>query len=334
MSRPLRAVASEARLPKLKSKAVQEQEITDNRNKIVSIRQEMEDIYLQQRHIKSELDRLDGVSPDSLEFRHLNQLKKDRKKLENNVQLLNNRIELLKKEEQRFWKKIRELHNVASEIETLKKLNDRRKKEKEEAKHQTQQLSTTRGHSSLQSKSEQQKRKALLKALREAELKKRAEEIKKESLQNEKIYRKTANQIVHSNMMKKAQVARKESEAALFRKLYAEEKKRGVADRLRRQVSGEKFIIKKYKKDLEALGRTEAELIGKLRNSQQIESQAFDKLKKVLDIKEEPTEPHIHIDPEEASAAKHTGKQEGLRKEDIESQSNKDSLSEKELSVE
>lgn len=58
--------------------------------------------------------------------RNLTKVKNERKMIEQDAQLLANRIALLKQEEMRSWKKIEETRRKAQEVFFLKKKNEER----------------------------------------------------------------------------------------------------------------------------------------------------------------------------------------------------------------
>lgn len=328
----MRRTGSGTNFPLVHPKTIHEMEIENNRNRINDIHREMADIYEEQKDMKHRLNRMEEMDMENMEFQQLSQLKKERKKLENNVQLLNNRIELLKKEEQRFWKKIRELHHVANQMEELKKMNQKRKREKEQVKTKLDLMSKTRGNFGVQKREEKETNMEKLKEVMEWKKRMRVEEIQQERKRNEKIYNKTKATQQMNNRMKKMAIIRQESDAILHKRIYEEQKKKLVKDRLHRYVSNEKFIIKKFKRELDSLGRTEADLIGKLRTSQQVESMAFDKLKKVLDIKEE--EDANMPRETESNKLDQDGQENKFKKSEIDdSRSGKES-SDKDLSIE
>ena len=74
------------------------------------------------------------TNQDILEMKHrseksLQSVKKQRKQIEADAQLLANRIALLKQEELKAWKKIEETKRKAREVFLLKKKNEDRQKD-------------------------------------------------------------------------------------------------------------------------------------------------------------------------------------------------------------
>ena len=68
---------------------------------------------------KLELEKMNGD-------KNLGNIKKARKQIETDAQILANRIALLKQEELRSWKKIEETKKKAREVYTLKRKNEER----------------------------------------------------------------------------------------------------------------------------------------------------------------------------------------------------------------
>ena len=97
---------------------------TLTRNVINQLENQMKDIQKQLHHIDNPMNTTE-------DFKKLIKLKKDRRKFESDAQLQANRIELLKKEELKIWKKIEEYHRKANEIYDLKSKNKERQEEKQ-----------------------------------------------------------------------------------------------------------------------------------------------------------------------------------------------------------
>lgn len=64
---------------------------------------------------------------DSQRERNLAQLKKARKQIESDAQILANRIALLKQEEMKAWKKIEETKKKTREVMAIKQANDEKR---------------------------------------------------------------------------------------------------------------------------------------------------------------------------------------------------------------
>ena len=144
--------------PAIKELSPEERELVANRRKIANIEQQLQELHEQKRNVHSRLGHLEDTGEEHLAFEELVKLKKQRKTLENDAQLLNNRIELLTKERTKFWKKIRIVHTRAAEIEHQKELNEHRKKEKEEVKKKLDSLCKNKGAVGIESKQKVLKR--------------------------------------------------------------------------------------------------------------------------------------------------------------------------------
>lgn len=63
---------------------------------------------------------------DEVQYSKLVRLKKERKKCEQEEQTMNNRLELLRKEEYKIWKRIKDVHRKTNLIKDLKARNQER----------------------------------------------------------------------------------------------------------------------------------------------------------------------------------------------------------------
>jgi hypothetical protein len=285
--------------PPIKALSPEEREVIASRQRIANIQEQLDDLHEQRRHVHSKLGRLADAAEEHLAFEELVKLKRERKNLETDAQLLNNRIELLTKERTKYWKKIRIVHTKAAEIEHQKELNERRKMEKEAVKRKIESMSKNKGAVGIDKKHKTLERIDLLKKKHRQENQERAERIKQERERNEELLRRTKKMQERENILKKNHIARTESYSMLRKEHFEMEKKGRVLKRLESEKHKEKFIIKKYKKELNTLLRQEEDCIGKLKKCQEIQDQAFDKLKKVLNIEDESPQPQHEDLPEE-----------------------------------
>lgn len=257
--------------------------------------------------------------------------------MEKNAQLLANRIEHLKNEEVKLWKKIRSLHTSASQIENLKLVNEDRKKEKEIIKKKMDEMYKTKGSVGFKGKHETMKNLERKKELLEFQKMQRVEQLKEERVRNEKIFRIKKVKQERENILKKNEVARKESQSMLKKEEFFQQKKDEVLYRIRQEKLKEKQVIFKYKKELGSLCRQENEWMDKLRNSQKIQNKVYNKLIKVLNAEEQVIE-QKQEDLEQGDGPKELNANEGSgdgqrREAERESLHSKASISDQNMSI-
>lgn len=223
-------------------------------------------------------------------YKAMTSLKRERYQLEKDAQLIKNRIELLKKEELRIWKKIRDLHRKADEVMELKKKSDIRKKEKAVNEKKMKKVKASRNKGGKKEKEKTEKvlkiRLDLLKRNKRAQV----ESIKKQSQKLERKYKRMVKKKQLENQLKTQTIKNQKTKGKLHLMRFQEQKNKKVQDRWVHLQQKEKKLIKQVKKDLNRMCKVEEDWIGKLKSSQVIQNYAFDKLKSALNVEDESEE--------------------------------------------
>lgn len=280
---------SAGQLPPLRGSINRDDEMSNNRNRIMFIQNEMEDLQGQREQIDYKLQRLYVLENDEdLEYQQLVILKKQRKDLESQSQAISNRIEHLKNLKDDLWKRIRYMHSCAQEIESLKRKNDERKKEKMHAKLVSEKMRLQKGDMDDKGKKERKLHISRRKELMEYQKKERAEQLRKEREINEKRYMRIKTKQIRQNELKKQEVHRTELNCTAFKKLFEQQKKEKVLKRLMDDKKKERVIIKQCQKKIDELRRREDDWMAEVRETEKMFFKANDRLKKVMNIEDEP----------------------------------------------
>ena len=204
-------------------------------------------------------------------------LKKDRKKFESDAQLLANRIELLKKEELKIWKKIEEYHRKANEIFDLKTKNKERQdeKHKNDIKRKRARDSKATDGQTVRKKREEAKRLKI--ELLERNKKRMFEKIKSEQKLNEMRHAQMKDKLKEQRRQMTAEIRYNQSIGRLRLHKFEEDKQFAISKRIQSEEKQEKNFIGKIKRELNSMCKMEGDWITKLKSSQVIQTQAFEK---------------------------------------------------------
>lgn len=279
---------SAAQLPPLKGGAKPEDDITSSRNRIMFIHNEMEDLNGQRQMIASKLRKLDELEQaEHIEYQQLVALKKQRKELETQSQAVSNRIEHLKNLKDDLWKRIRYMHTCAQEIEALKKKNEERKKEKEQAKTVNVKQRLQKGALDFRGRETRKLHISRRKELMEYQKKERAEQLRREREENERKYKRLKMKQIKENELRKKEVHTTEIYCSQFKELFQKQKREKVLKRLVQDRKKEQYIIKKFQRDINDLRKKEDDWMAEVRETEKMFFKANDRLKKVMNIEDE-----------------------------------------------
>jgi hypothetical protein len=275
-------------LPLVDRRGAEEREHDRNVTKAENIQIEKDQLISQTRAIGNRISKLEVIIQQrDLEYHELMDLKKERKKLEIDAQLLNNRIELLKKEEIKIWKKIREFTMKAAEIEGLKVKNEQRKKEKEMVKNKLDLMSRTRGTEGIEWKQRAIKTLETRKELIKNQKRNMVFKMTKEREENEKRFEYLRKLKSKENKKKIQEIKESTALGEEKKKAYTIKKQEVILRRLQSEKVFERVKVLKVKKELESLCRMEEGWMTKLKTSQKMQNKALEKLKGALNIEEE-----------------------------------------------
>jgi hypothetical protein len=280
---------SAGNLPKLRTLNKAQDEMTQNRNRMMHIHDELEDLQGQRQQIDQKLKRIGELeAAEHEEYLHLVSLRKQRKELEVQSQAVSNRIEHLKNLKDDLWKRIRYMHSCASEIENLKRKNEERKKEKEHAKLANEKNRLQKGNVDTKGKTTLKINLTRRKELMEFQKKERAEELRKLKQANERKYQSLKRNQLRENELRRKEVNIAEFHCTQYKDLFLKQKREKVLNRLIEDKKKEKFIIKKFQKDIDSLRRKEDDWMAEVRETEKMFFKANDRLKKVMNIEDGP----------------------------------------------
>lgn len=279
---------SAGQLPRLQH-GQQAADMADSRQRMMRIHDELADLQGQRVAIQHKLQKLDDLeNAEHEEYLNLVNLRRQRKELELQSQAVANRIEHLKNLKDDLWKRIRYMHSCAAEIETLKRKNEERKREKEQAKLVSEKMRLDKGSTDLKSKSNVKVNLIRRKELMEFQKKERAEQLRRQKELNEKKYQSIKKSQLRENELRRKEVNISEFHCTQFKELFLKQKREKVLQRLVEDKKKEKFIIKKFKKEIDNLRRKEDDWMAEVRETEKMFFKANDRLKKVMNIEEGP----------------------------------------------
>jgi len=188
----------------------------------------------------------------------------------------------LKKEELKIWKKIEEYHRKANEIYDLKSKNKERQEEKQINELRSRKIRDLKQNDGCNIRKKREEAKRLRKDLMERDKKKVFDRIKSEQRLNEYKLNKMKKKLNEQRKQVTAEIKYNQSVGRLRLHKFEEEKQKNICKRIRFQEKEEKQVIGKIKKELNSMCKMEGDWITKLKSSQVIQTQAFEKLKHVL----------------------------------------------------
>lgn len=279
---------SAAQLPPLKTSSKQEDDIASSRNRIMFIHNEMEELHGQRQNIASKLRKLDELEQaEHIEYLHLVSLKKQRKDLEAQSLAVSNRIDHLKNLKDDLWKRIRYMHSCAHEIEVLKKKNEARRREKDQAKTVNDKTRDQKGALGSRDRETRKLHISRRKELMEYQKKEKAEKLRQEREENERKYKRFKMKQIKENELKRKEVHTTEIYCTQFKELFQKQKREKVLKRLGDDKKKEKFIIKKFKREIDDLRKREDDWMAEVRETEKMFFKANDRLKKVMNIEDD-----------------------------------------------
>jgi hypothetical protein len=212
----------------------------------------------------------------------LSTLKKARKQIESDAQILANRIALLKQEELKSWKKIEETKKKAQEVYLLKKKNEEKIREKQLKEVDNKEHMKDSQFASVElRKNKQQERDSI----RDAIVQQKRDEmlaIRRQKEKNAAKKKEYQTKILIENQTKHNSIRQQETIGNLRKKEYLESKmERFRMEQDRKVIQEEEF---KHRKEMEVLNmeKLEMELIKKLQHTQLLQKAAYEELETAL----------------------------------------------------
>mmetsp|Transcript_11330 Transcript_11330/g.26218 ORF Transcript_11330/g.26218 Transcript_11330/m.26218 type:complete len:231 (+) Transcript_11330:126-818(+) len=204
------------------------------------------------------------------------------KNVENDAQLLQNRIALLKKEEARAWRKIQQTKGRAEEIVRMRKENERKNQEKVVMAKRAEEKERKLAEENL--RMEERARRARAMQLDEMYRKKQQEVavVKMEKVNNKEYVQKQNMMSLKEKKAKREAIKRHEEEIAAQRKAEKAAFEQANEEAYLRRVKTKHTETRRKEKQVTNLEKVEMKLIQKLRNTQQLQQQAFHELESAL----------------------------------------------------
>lgn len=208
--------------------------------------------------------------------------KNQRKRAEEDAQLLSNRIALLKQEELKSLKKIEETRNKAREIMQKKAqmLEEQRIKEEEKNKKQEEERQKAEQTKLIREQSKQVKastREELVKKLKEEVL-----AIKMARKENESLIEQNKNLQLLEKTTLTQNVKNQMREAESKKRRMEEERKARVRAELERKIEDENLRKQQKEDEIARMEQEELELIQRLQNSQMMQRSAYEELEQAM----------------------------------------------------
>lgn len=222
---------------------------------------------------------LDELSPES---QRLLDAKNVRKKVEDDVQLLANRIALLEIEEKKANKKIEETRKKAQEIMGLKSRNKEAQLKKQEIRQKEQEELMRKSQNLKEFKEASKQNAENNKNLMLSKIKNDVDTMKKIKKETKEQVGLIKDEESLKNTQVVTEVKNREKELELKKQKAREEKAAQIRREYEEKFQRELSMINDKKNELERLEKKEMELISKLQNTQNLQKQAFEELERAL----------------------------------------------------
>ena len=211
----------------------------------------------------------------------LAQMKNERKEAQKNAQLLDNRINILKREEEKNWKKIENkkkkanekliyLKNLGEHIKQREKVKEKRKKELETKKKINKKMKEEIKNETELKKKEKQK-----KIIEEAQL------LKKQRKDNEDLIAYLNNENCINNQSKCAIIKSQHSIGKEKKKLLERERKAKLREKLEKQLLEEYRLKEEADEIQKKREKEEEEILKRLQTTTQIDKNISEEIEKI-----------------------------------------------------
>ena len=213
---------------------------------------------------------------------NLTEIKRERKHLEQDAQLLANRIKLLQLEDEKTWKKIQETKRKAKQLSLVKQQQEEKSIMKNEIKQERERaLSEKRSNyqriREIQKKERDELRSALFHSKREEAV--MIKNQRESNIRNKKVHHEI---ISEENKIRKNAV-KKEKEIGKVRILEFQQRKNQMGREMYWQKVEENEKVKQEKmREVQEMEKLEMELIKKLENTQTLHAHANQQLENMM----------------------------------------------------
>jgi len=211
-------------------------------------------------------------------------LKNGRKRAEADLQLLSNRIALLRAEEARALTKITETKNRAKEILVMKKTNESTTRNKAANGIGADDLGRSAKEKVLKAKQEREGRLEVTKKLIEDSRRRVASGVKAESEANKKLTEEREKKMKEQRALRTMEAQKRQDDMRKQRERERAEKERIVQLEYARKMAEEARKTKEAEDIIAELEKAELELIDRLKKTQMMQEKAYETLQKSLDL--------------------------------------------------
>jgi len=202
--------------------------------------------------------------------------------VEQDALLLENRIALLKKEEERAWRKIQQTKKRADEIVRMRRDNEKRLEMKQMMALQAEERERQLADEHLRMGEEA--RRARAKVLEDMYNRKRTDvlRVRQEKQMNREEVRTSQAEDYAAKREMRAAVMRQEEEARSAKEAERARVERANEDEYLRRVREKELAARRKEKAVAKMEKVEMQLIQKLKNTQQLQQRAFYELENAL----------------------------------------------------
>mmetsp|Transcript_330 Transcript_330/g.316 ORF Transcript_330/g.316 Transcript_330/m.316 type:complete len:279 (-) Transcript_330:228-1064(-) len=233
---------------------------------------------------RSERSHISERSGDSQYTSAMLDIKNNRKRAEGDLQLLTNRIALLRAEEQRALMKVNETKSRANEIMTLKKRNEDHLNEKLALNlTREMQVKAVRDKSNKDKKQRMDKMSRTRRAIEESR-RKQALETMQQGKMSINVSAQTRLQMEEENRLRALQVRQQREEALKKREMERMRKEEEAKLLYQRKQEEENRRTLEAERMIAQLEREERELIERLKKTQELQQQAYNELQECLEL--------------------------------------------------
>lgn len=204
--------------------------------------------------------------------------KQKKKTVENDAQLLQNRIALLKKEESRAWRKINLTKQRALEIAKMRQEHDVRCEEKQILVRKEREREQLQKEENLRADEEARRIKA--QKMEEIFRSKRSqvEEVRQQRQENRAEVKLQQQQLIQMKQEKRALIKQHEEEMRIARELSKKELEDKNSAAYHSRVRKQEIAARRREKEVQKMEKMEMQLIQKLKNTHDIQQKAFQEL--------------------------------------------------------
>jgi len=204
--------------------------------------------------------------------------KHKKKTVENDAQLLQNRIALLKKEESRAWRKINLTKQRAVEISRMRQEHDHRCEERTMLVRKEREREKLQKEENIRKDEEARRARAIKMEDIFRSKRSQVEEVRQQRQENRAEVKLQQQQLIQMKQEKRALIKEHEDELRLMREQSKKELEEKNEAAYLNRVKREHTIAKRRERQVQKMEKMEMQLIQKLKNTQDIQQKAFQEL--------------------------------------------------------